>query len=162
MPSSFPGLMLDLQCLQTAVTTAQSYPEKCDTSKNLTVKLQHLLRWSPLWFRVTGAWLAAVFVTRTAGPTVMAAAVLSLVVQLTAAHTKAQEFCSTWSQDSWKSDTVFAQNRHGTFYKSSNIFTFLSCSSLQNTSQREKEADPKNATCTQLSQRLPGAPLVFE
>lgn len=38
MPSSFPGLMLDLQCLQTAVTTAQSYTEECDTSKNLTVK----------------------------------------------------------------------------------------------------------------------------
>lgn len=55
--------MLDFQCLQTAVATAPSSKEICDTSENLTVKPNICSSASFLRLGVTGDVVLLVFVT---------------------------------------------------------------------------------------------------
>lgn len=80
--------MLDLPCLQTAVATASSSKEICDTSENLAVKPSICLSASLVWLGVTGDVVLLVFVT-VAAVCMAVAAVMQLFAPLfTAASRK--------------------------------------------------------------------------
>lgn len=80
--------MLDLQCLQTAVATAPSSEEICDTSENLTVKPSICSSASLLRLGVTGDVVLLVFVTLAAARAAVAIAMQLLAPPLTAASRK--------------------------------------------------------------------------
>lgn len=80
--------MLALQCLQTAVATAPSSEEICDTSENLTVKPSICSPASLLRPGVTGDVVRVVFVTVAAACAAVAVTMWSLALRLAAARRK--------------------------------------------------------------------------
>lgn len=81
-----PSLTLDLQCLQTAVATARSSKEICDTSENLTVKPSICSSASLLRLGVRGDVVLLVFVTAAAVCMAVAIAMWLLAPVLTASR----------------------------------------------------------------------------